>query len=146
MNCIIEEVIIELYYVYNKQISQKVCIVAKHGGFPFTFLKRENQGNASSNTIFEYDIQKSMNNCISKWFGSNIYTFYSWIWRKLMKCSYCWENAGNGRFTWSQRSTRNYWLIFYQNTFMVFFFFKFIKTGGKLVLLTYSSMFLFQNF
>lgn len=28
----------------------------------------------------------------------------------------------------------------------VFFFFKFIKTGGKLVLLTYSSMFLFQNF
>lgn len=131
MNCIIEEVIIELYYVYNKQISQKVCIVAKHGGFPFTFLKRERQQN--------------MNNCKSKWFGSNIYTFYSWIWRKLMKCSYCWENAGNGRFTWSQRSTRNYWLIFYQNTFMVFFFFKFIKTGGKLVLLTYGSMFLFQN-
>lgn len=96
--CLIK-VMIEIYYVNNELISQKIRILSKNGGFPISFLKREHQAHACSNTIF---------NMICK--ISRQY-FYYWIWRtyeeKLMKFSHFWENAGNGPYPWRNRSTRN---------------------------------------
>lgn len=106
INCLIGVILIEMLYIINELIWQKVCVLAKNKVFSISFFKRKHWEYVLAPTQLLNDMQNNMNNNVCKNDIGATFDKLSAIEfeEKLMNSSCFWEIAEKSPFTWRHRS------------------------------------------